>query len=305
MKRLHRDTLEKLIARSAEPLLVARIDSRDWPVVLSNAAFEAMSGDIDITGQPLADIVESLVGRDLALEVSESVRSGQESSLPVEIRGKEYLLSLIPLQQGIAGSDEVAQFYAVYWRNASGFGGSAQGQEAHQALLKAKRQIRDLSRDDPITGLLNTAAFHDVLAHDWSVARREKTTLALEAFSLDQFDEYVHVFGRHAADTCLRRVAQAIRRCLRRASDVAAPIDSGHGIRLVVLSHASDEEKVNEFAARIGLAVRELGLHHPRSGTSKYVTVSFRTAMMQAGEGGADAPHLFSNVLWQRSPALS
>ena len=143
-----------------------------------------------------------------------------------------------------------------------------------------------------------------MLAHDWSVARREKTTLALEAFSLDQFDEYVHVFGRHAADTCLRRVAQAIRRCLRRASDVAALIDSGHGIRLVVLSHASDEEKVNEFAARIGLAVRELGLHHPRSGTSKYVTVSFRTAMMQAGEGGADAASFLERVVAEEPRAV-
>jgi len=303
MKRLHRDLLEKLIAGSAEPLLVARIDSRDWPVILSNAAFEAISGDIDIPGQPLADIVEALAGRDLALEVSESIRSGQESSLPVEVRGKEYLLSLIPLEQGIAGSKEVAQFYAVYWRNARGFWVSASGQAAHQALLKAKRRIRNLSRDDPVTGLLNTAAFHDVLVHDWSVAHREKTTLALVAFSLDQFDEYLHVFGRHAADTCLRRVAQAIRRCLRRASDVAALIDSKHGIRLVVLSHASDEEKVNEFAARIGLAVRELGLHHPRSATSKYVTVSFKTLMMQAGKGGTDAAYFLERVVAEDSPS--
>ena len=297
MTLMHRDILEKLIDGSAEPLLVARIDSLDWPVVLSNAAFEAITGEQESLGQPLADVIEELVGRDLALEVSETIRSGQESSIPVEFRSKEYLLSLVPIAQTSASDDDVKRFYAVYWRVTSGYGASASDQEAHQALLKAKRRIRDLSRDDPVTGLLNTVAFRDVLAHDWSVARREKTTLALVAFSLDHFDEYLHVFGRHAADTCLRRVAKAIRRCLRRASDVAAVVDTENGNRLVVLSHASDEENVREFSSRIVLAVRELGLHHPRSRVSKYVTISFNTVMMNAGEGGPDADEFLQRVL--------
>lgn len=295
--KLRRDMLEKLVAGSAEPLLVARIDSPDWPVVLSNGAFTAISGDSRSLGQPLADVVEALAGRDLALEVSETIRAGQESSIPVELRGKEYLLSLMPLMDKTSGKDDAGQFYAVYWRIASGHGASLGDQEARQALLKAKRRIRDLSRDDPVTGLLNTVAFKAVLAHDFSVAMREKTTLALVAFSLDNFDDYLHVFGRHAADSCLRRAAQAIRRCLRRASDVAALVKGENGDRLVVLSHASDEAKVREFASRIGVAVRELGLHHPRSRSSKYVTVSFSVAMLQAGEGGADAEEFLQRVL--------
>lgn len=295
--KLRRDILEKLVAGSAEPLLVARIDSPDWPVVLCNAAFAAIAGDPKSLGQPLADVVEALTGRELALEISETIRAGQESSIPVELRGKEYLLSLMPLSDGNGGNSDVGQFYAVYWRIASGHGASLGDQEARQALLKAKRRIRDLSRDDPVTGLLNTSAFKDVLAHDFSVAMREKTTLALVAFSLDYFDDYLHVFGRHAADSCLRRAAQAIRRCLHRASDVAALVKGDNGDRLVVLSHASDEAKVREFARRIGVAVRELGLHHPRSRTSKYVTVSFNVAMLQAGEGGADAEEFLQRVL--------
>lgn len=295
--KLRRDILEKLVAGSAEPLLVARIDSADWPVVLSNGAFAAISGDSRSLGQPLADVVEALAGRDLALEVSETVRAGQESSIPVELRGKEYLLSLMPLMDKTGGRDDAGQFYAFYWRIASGHGASLGDQEARQALLKAKRRIRDLSRDDPVTGLLNTVAFKEVLAHDFSVAVREKTTLALVAFSLDNFDDYLHVFGRHAADSCLRRAAQTIRRCLRRASDVAALVKGENGDRLVVLSHASDEVKVCEFASHIGVAVRELGLHHPRSRTSKYVTVSFSVAMLQAGEGGTGAEEFLQQVL--------
>jgi len=51
------------------------------------------------------------------------------------------------------------------------------------------------------------------------------------------------------------------------------------GAELVVLSHASDEDIVREFASRISAAVRELGLHHPRSTVSRFITVSFRVGV--------------------------
>jgi diguanylate cyclase (GGDEF)-like protein len=294
MKSLPRHILEKLIAETAEPMLLARIDSADWPVVLSNPAFGMIAGEDDPLGKPLADLIEGLVGRELALEVSETIRSRAESTVPVELRGREYLLLLTPM---LNGKDDSHQFYAIFWRPSSGPEAAVGDREAHQALLKAKRHIRDLSRDDPVTGLLNTAAFHEVLAHDWAVAAREKTTLALVAFSLQDFDAYLQVFGRHATDSCLRRVAQAIRRCLHRASDVAAFVNTEGGDKLVVLSHASEESNVREFAHRIEHAVRELGLHHPRSSSSKYVTVSFEVAITTGGKGSANAGDFLQQVM--------
>lgn len=281
MKALTRNILEQVIASTGEPLIVVRIDQPDWPVVLVNPAFESVAGQ-DILKQPFADVVEGLAGRDIALEVSESVRLQQETSYPIECGGREYLLVLKPL---FAANKEPARFYSAHWR---GGAGTAQGAEMHHELLKAKRRIRDLSRDDPVTGLLNGRAFQEVFEHDWAVAAREKSKLAMVTFTLDQFDAYIKVFGRHAADSCLRRVGQAIKRCLRRASDVVARPGDG---RFVVLSHASDEEGVREFAGRIAIAVRELGLHHPRSSTSKFVTASFAVTVADAAkeDGGAEA----------------
>jgi two-component system chemotaxis family response regulator WspR len=146
-------------------------------------------------------------------------------------------------------------------------------------LVKATHRIRDLARDDPVTGLLNEKSFREVLTHDWAVAQREKSGLALVFFVLDDFDAYLEVFGQHAADSCQRRVAQAMRRCLRRASDVAARITSNNADFLVVLSHASDAGGVREFAARIAAAIRELGLHHPRSRAARFVTASWYVAV--------------------------
>ena len=271
MSMIETHILEQVIAASAEPLVIIRVDHPDWPVVLSNAAFEAIGGE-DSRERPFADVIEQLVGRELALEISETLRSQDETSFPVESGGREYLLALKPLRLDDA---EAAQFYVAYWRGGAGAGAVA-GTEMHHALLKAKRRIRDLARDDPVTGLLNERAFREVLEHDWAVAAREKSTLSLVAFSLDEFGAYVDVFGRHAADSCLRRVGQAVRRSLRRASDVVGRLGTD---RLLVLSHASDEAGVREFASRISAAVRELGLHHPRSTVSKFVTVSFEVAV--------------------------
>ena len=293
MKPLQRKLLEQLIDGLAEPVLVARIDSADWPVVMHNPAFSLLADDENLRGRPFADVIEHLLGRELALEVGEALRQEDETSFAVELARREYLLVLKPLS---LPNNPGAKYYAAYWRSGpAGMDAAAQG-DVHQALVKAKRRIRDLSRDDPVTGLLNETAFREVLAHDWAVAAREKTRLALVAFSLDDFDKYRKLFGGHAADSCQRRVAQAIKRFLRRASDVAARISVEKNDYLLVLSHASEEHGVQEFADRISKAVRELGLHHPRSTVSRFVTVSFNVCVRQAG-GEATAREFLDAVL--------
>lgn len=283
------DVLEQVIGASREAVLLVNLDHPDWPVLLANAAYRAIGGD-DAVGRPIADVVEALVGRDLALEISESLRSRQETSYPVELSAGDYQLVLKPLP---AGGESRARHAAMYFRGGSGVRGAA-GQETQHALLNAKRRIRDLTRDDPVTGLLNERAFRDVFQHDWAVAARERGTLVLAVFTLDDFAAYVDVFGRHASDSCLRRVGQAIRRCLRRASDVVARLE---GARMVVLSHASDEQAVKEFATQIATTVRELGLHHPRSRVARFVTVSHAIAAADAADSGCSSDEFLDRLL--------
>ena len=291
---LQREILAQLIDASSEPLLVARVDRPDWPVVLRSAAFVALSGEKPALDRPLADVVEQLIGRELALEVSETVRAGQDNTIPVELGKRDYLLVLKPLS---SDGESPEKYYALYWRRVAGAAATAADSEMQQALIKARRRVRDLSRDDPVTGLLTGAAFREVLAHDWAVAARERSCLALVSFSLDDFDAYLEVFGRHASDSALRRVAQAIRRCLRRASDVASRITVGDTDLLVVLSHASSEDAVQGFAERIGAAVRELGIHHPRSKHSRFVTVSARAAIADPHNDHTTAEKFLQQVL--------
>ncbi len=281
MKSLNPNVLVEVLGGTAEPLLIVSVDQPDWPVALANPAFTAVGGD-GVAGKPFADVVEEIGGRELALEVSESVRARQETSIPVESGSREYLLVLKPV---VVDGDEAVTHYAAYWRSLTSSSSNVNA-DMHHALLKAKHRVRDLSRDDAVTGLLNARSFREVFEHDWAVAAREKGRLALVTFELDEFDAYVEVFGRHAADSCLRRVGQAIRRCLRRASDVVA---RPGGALFVALSHASDEHNVREFAARISTAVRELGLHHPRSSSGRFVTVSTDVVVADAAKDARSA----------------
>ncbi|MEM8815346.1 MAG: GGDEF domain-containing protein [Pseudomonadota bacterium] len=276
MSSLTVQVLTAAIESSIDPVVLLRTDSTDWPIELANPAFAKLAAGADVSG-PFAELCETLCGRESALEIGEAIRSGEETRLPVELGGYECVLNIKPL----SGKDE-ARYAAVYVRDLSGGLRSQDDSELSQALLKAKRRIRDLDRDDPVTGLLNERAFREVVEHDWAVAARERSSLALVRFELCDFDAYLDVFGRHASDSCLRRVGQTVRRCLRRASDVVARLDDNS---FAVLSHAADEEGVRGFAERIAAAVRELGLHHPRSSRDRFVTIGFEVEVRTAGSG--------------------
>lgn len=287
MTDIHHDVLQAVIAESAEPILIVRTDQMDWPVALANPAFASISKE-EAVGRAFAELIGLLVSRAFALDVSEAVRSHRMTGVPVEVAGREYLLAVRPIDAGDDG-----RYVALFWRDSTGRA-AIDPAETQAALQTAKRRIRNLRREDPLTGLLNERTFREILAHDWAVAAREQATLALVVFTLDEFDAYLEVFGRHAADSCLRRVGQTVQRFLKRASDVVARVDDS---KIAVLSHASDESGVAVFAERIATAVRELGIHHPRSRQGRFVTVTYRVGAMSIATGAPLAGEFLDELL--------
>jgi diguanylate cyclase (GGDEF)-like protein len=138
------------------------------------------------------------------------------------------------------------------------------------------RAARD-DRYDAATGLPGRAAFIDVLARDFALARREQRRLTVAVFRVDAFEAYESLFGRHAADACLRKVSRAMASLLRRAGDYPARV--GHD-RLAVLMAGGDEGSNREHAGRIAQRVRDLAIHHPRSLPARYVTVSWHVVSL-------------------------
>jgi len=290
MKALQQRVLLELVAASDEPVLVANVAKPDWPIVFSNPAFDVTSGcDSDgLKGQPFADVVEGLLSREAALDVSAAVRAGEEVAIHVDLDKHPFELKLTPLR---TRKDGPVQYFAAFWH---AIDNRASGANAHKALTRAQSRIRDLSREDAVTGLLNTKTFREVLAHDWAVAGREGARLGLISFTIDDFAAYGGVFGTHAADACMRKVAHSVRRFLLRASDVAARVNDD---TLVVLSHSSPEAGARQFAARIADAIRELGIHHPGSSVSRFVTVRHAVLVEEVGQESQTSDEFLARLI--------
>jgi diguanylate cyclase (GGDEF)-like protein len=133
---------------------------------------------------------------------------------------------------------------------------------------------------DAATGLPDRAAFEQALARDWAAGRRVRSRVSLLLFRIDAFPAYREVFGRHAADSCLRKVGHAIGGCLRRDADLVARYSEDQFVAMV---GGADEEQAGEFAQRIADRVRLLAIHHPRSVTDRFVTVTWSVAVSSPG----------------------
>lgn len=143
------------------------------------------------------------------------------------------------------------------------------------ALRDAQLRLRQLDRSDAITGLASRQAFLEVVQRDWGVASREQRRISVIVFQVDALDRYRDLYGRHAADSCLRKIGHAITGSLRRTGDVAARVADN---RFAALVGSAEESDARAFAAQIARKVRELAIHHPRSTTGRYVTVAFGIA---------------------------
>jgi diguanylate cyclase (GGDEF)-like protein len=284
MEGLNQAVLLEALADCGEPLLLVHLNVPDWPIVFSNRAFDMLSPEI-APNEALGSALDTLFGRETAVEVSDAVHSRTGLKFAVQLKGRECLLDL-----QFPGGDE-SSICALYFRGVNVV--PLADADPQKALLRAKRKLKDLSREDLATGLLNKRAFHDVFTHDWAVANRENTALSLIVVQLDDVGIYLTTFGPHALDSCLRRVGQCLRRKLRRASDLMAHTGNG---QFVILSHASDEPGVSDFATKLTADIRALGIHHPKSSVAKFVTASCRVVVVTPS-GAGDANAFFEETL--------
>ena len=260
-------------ALDLSPVATVIID-RNAPVTeitYVNHAFEAMSGfdAAELLGLPWGQFLVDQVAE------SESEHSAELECHPRLGVSDRLKLDMLPLYDR-PGTPR-------YWvgteckLDAETSGGDSEREALLGVLRDARMHLRRLDGRDSTTGILNRRAFDDIFQRDWVMARREKRSLGIMLFRLDAFDAYSEVFGRHAADSCLRKVAHAITGSLRRAGDLAARFSDD---QFAVLITAEDENAVNKFADSIAGKVRELSIHHPRSLVDRFVTVSHGSAVM-------------------------
>jgi len=109
---------------------------------------------------------------------------------------------------------------------------------------RAQRAIEHLASHDPLTGLVNRAAF-DIALHE---AARSDAPFALIAVDLDRFKAVNDLFGHGAGDAILIRVARILDDCVR-AQDLVARVG---GDEFVVLQRdIASSDAARRLAAHI------------------------------------------------------
>lgn len=262
-----------------QPLLIVHAKKTGCPVAYVNPAFELLVGydSGELVGRPLNKLIvngempkDAATGGDSSLCNPQQLRqcwrlkAGGSRDIDLNVsslydqpgRPSYWLLGVVP---AVTEADEALQERA----------------ELQHALNDAQLQLRRLERFDAATGIPNRRAFFEVVQRDWSIARREQRRLGVIVFCVDAFNEYRDLFGRHATDSCLRKVAHAISGSLRREGDFGARFDSD---RFAVLIGSANDEQAQELAATIEKKVRTLAIHHPRSEIARYVTVCYGLA---------------------------
>ena len=265
---LSKNIIKQALDLSPVATFIVDLKSEPQAVQYVNQAFEALSGfdAAELVGRPWAPLLESVpdVGSDTQL------REVQFRCHPRLGAAEHMRLDLLPLYEG-PGAPR-------YWlaTEQQQVNAAEQHDDEREALLSmlrdARTHLRRLDGRDSATGMLNQRVFEDLLQRDWVLARREQRAVALMVFQLEHYDAYRDVFGRHAADACLRKVGHAISGSLRRAGDLTARYADD---RFAVLMGEADETQAAELAQRIAAKVRGLAIHHPRSTQDRFVTVSF------------------------------
>jgi diguanylate cyclase (GGDEF)-like protein/PAS domain S-box-containing protein len=265
--------------------LIVNARKSDLPIAYVNPAFEVLVGSdaTELIGVSLRDLVSDGELPEPGAVTFSSTSTGQ--SLP---NAAERLSQTWNLKDGQTRTVSVkaSALYdrpgnPAYWMLSQipGLGnesGDSESQELLQdALTDARRRLKNLERSDPATGVPNRAEFLDVIQRDWSIARREQRCLGLIIFEVDAFAEYRNLFGRHAADSVLRKIAHAINGSLRRAGDFSARYDEA---RFAALVGSANEIQAQGLAESIASKVRNLSIHHPHSPLGKFLTLSFGVA---------------------------
>jgi diguanylate cyclase (GGDEF)-like protein/PAS domain S-box-containing protein len=172
---------------------------------------------------------------------------------------------------------------------------------------ESEMRARFLAHHDPLTGLANRSLLEDRLQQAISGARRERRRVALVFLDLDRFKEINDVFGHHAGDELLKRVAERLQSSVRQTDSVCR--HSGDEF-IVLLPGIHDAEEAGRIAGKIqntlrkpySIAGRDLHVSgsmgiaiYPDDGESADVLIKNADAAMYQSKGtGRDSFEFFS-----------
>lgn len=131
--------------------------------------------------------------------------------------------------------------------------------EKYRTLKEKERleeEVRRLSITDDLTGLYNHRHFFKTLESEIVRSERQKTSLSLLMFDLDNFKRYNDLHGHLEGDKVLKKIGEIVKHSIR------SNVDSGYrygGDEFAILLIGATREQALQIAERIRLSILEAG----------------------------------------------
>ena len=120
-------------------------------------------------------------------------------------------------------------------------------------------EVRRLSITDDLTGLYNHRHFFKTLEAELARLKRQKTSLSLLMFDLDNFKKYNDLYGHLEGDRVLKTVGEIVKYSIR------SNVDSGYrygGDEFTVLLIGASADRARAIAERIRSSIEQTKSHH-------------------------------------------
>jgi two-component system cell cycle response regulator len=267
------DMYRRLVETSPQGVVLVDAQNPERPVIYANPGFETLTGysAAELLGRNLRLLQGDDRDQDGRHRLREALERGESCRVLLRNYRKDGTvfwneMTILPL----LGADGRVTHFAGHHRDA-GERLRIDPKLTRDSLSGAHQPTGVAIRDDRLTGLFTLAYLEELLKRDWSVAQREKRSIAVFAVDFDALDLYNATFGRAAGDSAIRRVAHVVSGCLRRSSDVTARIDGGS---LIAFAPGLAHEQALRIGQQMAERVRDLRIHHPRSAVLRYVSVS-------------------------------
>lgn len=147
--------------------------------------------------------------------------------------------------------------------------------QLYQKLEVANQQLDSLANSDCLTGLANRYRLEQYLNVCWQQHLGGNSLLSLILCDVDFFKKYNDTYGHQAGDNCLRQVAHAIQRAVKRPADLVARYG---GEEFVVVLPLTPAKGAVQVAEAIRQSVKALEIPHENSSVSWCVTISLGVA---------------------------
>lgn len=152
--------------------------------------------------------------------------------------------------------------------------------QAYKELDTVYKELQRQASLDGLTQVANRGRFDQFLYQAWLQMTRIQAPLSLIMADVDCFKRFNDAYGHQKGDECLKAVAAAITQAVSQATDSTTEVLVARygGEEFAVILPNLDFAVAYRIAEEIRSTVKALGILHPDSSASKFVTLSLGMA---------------------------